>query len=149
VALDQWGTFAVTASSDCADFCDPDTDFSWLFGLTFEPTNGGPAIDLTDATLSNAKGDSFAEASVQASLAPAVRVDADSASGSWVYGTGTAVQGYTYVGLAADTIEVNVRLTGTIGNPDGDPATGLAAQCPIWATRTWPPWYSRTQCRGW
>ena len=45
VALDQWGTFAVTAYSDCADYCDPDVDLSWLLGLTFEPTNGGPEID--------------------------------------------------------------------------------------------------------
>ena len=43
-------------------------------------------------------------------------------------GTATAIQGYTYVGLAPDTIEVNAHLTGTIGNPDADPATGLAAQ---------------------
>jgi hypothetical protein len=128
VELDQWGAYAVIASSDCADFCNPDTDFSWLFGLIFGPTNGGAEIDLIDSTLSNAKGDAFAEASVQASLGPIVRVDADSAPGSWMDGTGTAVQGYTYVGVAADTIEVNVHLTGTIGNPDGDPATGLAAQ---------------------
>jgi len=128
VELDQWGTFAVTASSDCLDFCDPDTDFSWLFGLAFGPTNGAAAIDLVDSTLSNAKGDAYAEASVQVSLGPVVRVDADSAAGSWMDGTGTAVQGYTYTGVAPDTIDVNVHLTGTIGNPDGDPATGLAAQ---------------------
>lgn len=128
VQLDQWGTFAVTASSDCADFCDPATDLSWLLGLAFGPTNGGPTIDVTEATLSVARGDAFAEASVQSTLGPVVRVNADSAGGGWVDGTGTAVQGYTYVGLAPDTIEVNVRLTGTIGNPDADPATGLAAQ---------------------
>lgn len=128
VELDQWGTFAVTVSSDCADYCDPDTDFSWLLGLSFGPTNGGPAIDIVDATLSNSKGDAFAEASVQTPLGPVVRVNADSVAGAWIDGTGTAVQGYTYVGVVADTIEVNVHLTGTIGNPDGDPATGLAGQ---------------------
>jgi hypothetical protein len=128
VVLDRWGTFATIVSSDCADFCDPETDLSWLFGLTFGPTNGGAEIDLIDATLSNAKGDAFAEASVQAVLAPAVRVDATAAPGGWVDGTGTAVQGYTYVGVAPDTIDVSVQLTGTIGNPDADPSTGLAAE---------------------
>ena len=46
VVLDQWGTFATTVSSDCADFCDPDTDVSWLLGLTFGPQNGGEAVEL-------------------------------------------------------------------------------------------------------
>jgi hypothetical protein len=128
VTLDQWGTFATIAHSDCADFCDPGSDISWFLGLTFGPTNGGPTITLTDATESNARGDAFAEASVLAVLAPVVRVDANSAAGSWMNGTGTAVQGYTYTGVAADTIAVNVALTGTITNPDADPGTGLAAQ---------------------
>lgn len=128
VQLDQRGTFAMTVSSDCADFCNPETDLGWLLGLTFGPSNGGPGIDLIDATLSNARGDAFAEASVETTLGPVVRVDASSAAASWMAGTGTAIQGYTYVGVAADTIEVNVQLTGTIGNPDADPATGLAAQ---------------------
>ena len=128
VTLDQWGTFATLAHSDCADFCDPDVDLSWLLGLTFEPAEGGPEIPLTDATLSNTRGDAFAEASVTVPLAPEVRVDATSAAGGWVTGNGVAVQGYTYVGVAPDTIDVAVALTGTIGNPDADPATGLAAQ---------------------
>jgi len=128
VVLDQWGTYATIVSSDCADFCDPENDFSWIFGLTFGPTNEGAQSDVTNATLSNARGDAFAEASVAGGLGPSVRVDADSAAGSWMDGTATAVQGYTYVGGLPDTIEVNVALTGTIGNPDADPATGLAAQ---------------------
>jgi hypothetical protein len=128
VTLDQWGTYAVTASSDCADFCDPDTDLSWLLGLAFGPTNGAAAVDVVDSTLVNTRGDAFAEASVQSELGPVVRVDADASPGGWMDGTGTAVQGYTYLGLVADTIDVNVQLTGTVGNPDGDPSTGLAAQ---------------------
>jgi hypothetical protein len=128
VVLDQWGTYAVMASSDCADFCDPDTDFSWILGLSIEPGVGGATIDIIDATHSSARGDAFAEASVEVVLGPVVRVDADSASGGWVHGNGVAVQGYTYIGGTPDTIEVNVGLTGTIGNPDADPATGLAAQ---------------------
>jgi hypothetical protein len=128
VTLDQWGTYAVTASSDCADFCDPETDFSWFLGLTFGPTNGAAAVDVIDSTLDNARGDAFAEASVQVEFDPVVRVDANALPGGWMDGTGTAVQGYTYLGLVANTIDVNVQLTGTIGNPDGDPSTGLAAQ---------------------
>jgi len=128
VTLDQWGTFATLAHSDCADFCNPDVDLSWFLGLTFEPAEGGAEIPTTDATLGNARGDAFAEASVEVPLAPQVRVDAASAAGSWVTGTGTAVQGYTYVGGVPDTLDVTVTLTGTIGNPDADPATGLAAQ---------------------
>jgi hypothetical protein len=128
IVLDQWGTFAVTASSDCADFCDPDTDLGWLLGLTFGPTNGAAEIDIIDSTLSGSRGDAFAEASVAGGLGPTIRVDADSAAGSWMQGVGTAVQGYTYTGTSADVIDVDARLTGTIGNPDGDPATGLSAQ---------------------
>jgi len=128
VELDQWGAFAVIASSDCTDPCDPETELGWLLGLSFGPTNGGPEIDLVDATLSNGRGDAFAEASVQGVLTPVVRVDANALAGGWMDGTGTAVQGYTYVGVAPDSIDVNVQLTGTVGNPDGDPATGLAAQ---------------------
>ncbi len=128
VVLDQWGTYATIVHSDCADFCDIDTDLDWFFGLTFGPTNGAAEADLTDASLANARGDAFAEASVQAILAPVVRVDANALPGGWMDGTGTAVQGYTYVGVAADTIDIAVQLTGTIGNPDADPATGLAAQ---------------------
>lgn len=128
VTLDQWGTYATTVSSDCADYCEPDTDFSWFLGLTFEVTNSGELATIIDATSSVARGNAFAEASVQGGLGPAVRVNAESAAGSWMDGTGTAVQGYTYVGLVADTIDVNATLTGTIGNPDSDPATGLAAQ---------------------
>lgn len=128
VTLDQWGTFANTVSSDCADFCDPETDISWLLGLTFGPNNGGEGDGLSAATLSNARGDSFSEASIQGILAPVVRVDASSAAGGWVDGTGTAIQGYTYTGGAPDTLSVSVALTGTIANPDADPSTGLAAQ---------------------
>jgi hypothetical protein len=128
VTLDQWGTYAVTAYSDCAEFCDPLNDLSWILGFTFGPTNSGIGDDLIDSALSNASGDAFSEASVQGGLGPTVRVNADSLPGGFVDGTATAVQGYTYVGLAPDTIEVNARLTGTIGNPDLDPATGLAAQ---------------------
>jgi hypothetical protein len=128
VVLDQWGTNTVVASSDCADFCDPDVDLSWLLGLSIEPAIGGATIDISDSTLDNSKGNAFSEASVLAVLAPVIRVDANSLAGGWVDGTGTAVQGYTYVGVAADTIDVSVQLTGTIGNPDGDPSTGLAAQ---------------------
>jgi hypothetical protein len=128
VTLDQWGTWATTAYSNCADYCDPETDIAWLLGLTFGPTNGGNTVDLIDSTSSNASGDAFAEASVTGGLGPIVRVDADSAAGGWVDGTGTTIQGYTFTGLVADTIEVNATLTGTIGNPDADPSTGLAAQ---------------------
>ena len=128
VTLDQWGTYATTVHSDCADFCDPDTDFSWLLGLTFGPTNSGAELEIVDSTISNTRGDAFAEASVQVPLSPQVRVDATSLAGGWVDGTGTAVQGFTYLGLVADTIDVDVQLTGTIANPDADPATGLAAQ---------------------
>jgi hypothetical protein len=28
VVLDQWGTYATTLSSDCADLCDPENDLS-------------------------------------------------------------------------------------------------------------------------
>jgi hypothetical protein len=128
VVLDQWGTYATIAYSDCADFCDPDTDISWFLGLTFGPTNGAAEQVLTDATLSNTRGDAFAEASVAGILTPVVRVDANALAGGWMSGNGTAVQGYTYVGVAPDTIDVAVQLSGTIGNPDADPATGLAAQ---------------------
>jgi len=128
VTLDQWGTSALTVTSDCADLCDPNTDLSWLFGLSFGPTNGGAAVDLADANTSGPRGEAFAEASVLVPLAPVVRVNADSAPGSWVDGTATAIQGFTYTGVAPDTIDVNVALTGTIGNPDGDGSTGLAAQ---------------------
>jgi hypothetical protein len=128
VVLDQWGTYATTVYADCADFCDPDTDFSLLLSLTFGSTNSGAELDIVDSTISNSRGDAFAEASVQAPLSPQVRVNAESLAGGWVDGTATAVQGFTYLGLVADTIDVNVQLTGTIGNPDADPGTGLAAQ---------------------
>jgi hypothetical protein len=128
VTLDQWGTSALTVTSDCADLCDPNTDLSWALGLTFGPTNGGTSVDLADANTSGPRGEAFAEASVLVPLAPVVRVNADSAPGGWVDGTGTAIQGFTYTGVAPDTIDVNVALTGTIGNPDGDGSTGLAAQ---------------------
>ena len=128
VVLDQWGSFASITSSDCADFCDPESDLSWLLGLTFGPTNGGAQVDSIDASLSNSRGDAFGEADVQTLLNPVVRVDANAAAGGWMDGTGTAVQGYTYVGPVATTIDVDVHLTGTIGNPDADPSTGLAAQ---------------------
>ena len=128
VTLDQWGSFATLAHSDCADFCDPANDLSWFLGLTFEPSDGGAGVDTIDNTFSNARGDAFAEASVAVPLVPVVRVDASSAALSWTDGTGTAVQGFTYVGAVADTIDVNVHLTGTIANPDADPGTGLAAQ---------------------
>ena len=61
VVLDQWGTFATTVSSDCADFCDPDTDVSWLLGLTFGPQNGGEVVDVTDSTIDGVRGDAFAD----------------------------------------------------------------------------------------
>ncbi len=128
VVLDQWGTYATTVYADCADFCDPNTDLSLLLSLTFGPTNSGAELESVDSTISNARGDAFAEASVQAPLNPQVRVNAVSLAGGWVDGTATAVQGFTYLGLVADTIDVNVQLTGTIGNPDADPGTGLAAQ---------------------
>jgi hypothetical protein len=128
VTLDQWGTYATTAFADCDEFCDPLGDANWLFTFTFGPTNSGVIVDLIDSTLSNSRGDAFSEASVQSALGPQVRVNADSLAGGFVDGTGTAVQGYTYVGVAPDTIAVNAHFTGTIGNPDSDPATGLAAQ---------------------
>lgn len=126
--MDQRGTYATTVHSNCAELCDPDTDFSWLLGLTFGPTNSGAELEIVDSTICNARGDAFAEASVQTALSPEVRVNAESLAGGWVDGTGTAVQGFTYLGLVADTIDVTVQLTGTIGKPDGDPSTGLAAQ---------------------
>jgi len=128
VVLDQWGTYATTVSSDCADLCDPESDLSWFLGLTFEQTNTGAMATVIDATTSVARGDAFAQASVAGGLGPSVRVDADSAALSFMDGTATAVQGYTYVGVVPDTIDIDVDLTGTIGNPDGDPATGLAAR---------------------
>ena len=128
VVLDQWGTWATIATSDCADFCDPDTDVGWLLGLTFGPTNGAAGVATTDASTSGARGSAFAEATTTGGLGPTVRVDAASAAGGWVDGTATAVQGYTYTGGVADMIDVAVALTGTVGNPDGDPSTGLAAQ---------------------
>jgi hypothetical protein len=128
VVLDQWGTYATTVSSDCANFCDPDTDLSWFLGLTFGPQNGGEAIELSDSTISGVRGDAFAESSVLVGLGPTLRVDANALAGGWVDGTATAVEGYSYTGLVADTIEVTVHLTGTIGNPDADPSTGLAAR---------------------
>jgi hypothetical protein len=105
----------------------PENDLSWLLTFTFGPINGAALIDIIDSTLSTVQGDAFAEASA-VGLGPIVRVNADSASGGWMDGTGTAVQGYTYVGLVPDTIEVDAHLTGTIGNPDMDLGTGLAAQ---------------------
>lgn len=128
VSLDQWGTYATTAYSDCAEFCDPLNDLGWILGFTFGPTNSGITDDLIDSSLDNTRGVAFAEASVQGGLGPSVRVNADSLPGGFMDGTGTAVQGYTYLGAVPDTIEVNAQLTGTIGNPDADPATGLAAQ---------------------
>ena len=128
VTLDQWGAYATIATSVCADDCDPATDISWLPGLTFGPTNGESTLTVVDATSSGLRGDAFAETDVGTALGPIVRVNADSLPGGWVDGTGTAVQGYTYTGLVVDTIAVNVALTGTIGNPDLDPSTGLAAQ---------------------
>jgi hypothetical protein len=128
VVLDQWGTYATVVSSDCANLCDPENDLSWFFGLTFEETNSGAMTTVIDATANVARGDAFAEASVASGLGPSVRVDANSAAASFMDGTATAIQGYTYVGVIPDTIDVDVNLTGTIGNPDGDPATGLAAR---------------------
>ena len=64
VVLDQWGTWATIATSDCADFCDPDTDLAWLLGLTFGPTNGAEGAGLTDATATGSRGTAFAESSV-------------------------------------------------------------------------------------
>jgi len=128
VTLDQWGTYATTGSSVCAENCDPETDLSWFLNLIIEPAVGGATVDIIDTTASDLHGDAFAEASVLGVLGPIVRVDANSLAGGWVTGNAIAVQGYTYTGLVPDTIDVNAGLTGNITNPDHDPATGLAAQ---------------------
>ncbi len=128
VVLDQWGTYATILSQDCDDFCDSISDIFWVLDLHTEQANTGGMATLIDASANVARGDAFAEASVVGGTGPSVRVDANSAPLSFMDGTATAIQGYTYVGVAPDTIEVYVDLTGTIGNPDADPATGLAAQ---------------------
>lgn len=131
VVLDQWGTYATISCQDCDDSCDSNSDIFWVLELDTEQAHSRGMAAVIDASANVARGDAIAEASVVGGLGPSVRVDANSAASSFMDGTATAIQDYTYVGVAPDTIGVRVAdLTGTIGNPDADPATGRAAQDP-------------------
>lgn len=90
-------------------------------GLTNQILNGGEFASSASATIDNDTAFGFASAMFQGDVfSPLLRSRAESPVGDDTAGDGiaTAVQGYTYMGAAAQAFSILVSLSGTIDEPD-------------------------------
>ena len=128
VTLDQWGTQAVTASTVCAEPCDP---LSFLLGISVDPADvdGGPQVLSADSVLTPGTpdvGTAHSAVTVTGSLQiPELRAEAFSTAAGGTLAVAVGAQAYRYLG-GTGTVSVTVDLTGAIENPGDSTNTGLA-----------------------
>jgi hypothetical protein len=101
--------------NSCADLC------LRPGGLNDQIFNGGEFASSASATIDNGTAFGFASALFQGDVfSPLLRSRAESPVGDVTAGDGiaTAVQGYTYMGAAAQDFSILVSLSGTIDEPN-------------------------------
>lgn len=131
ITLTESGAFTTYSYSDCLEPCNlADLD---ALSLNFGTASGGKGTISTSQSLSGSvigdSGSLFAEATILGGLnTPLLRGSAESNTGKYSNIQATGIQGYTVTsGGDNQIISADLRLTGSVLNPQGNDLTGLTA----------------------
>jgi len=105
-------------------------------GLNDQIFNGGEFTTSASATIDNGTAFGFASAMFQGDVfSPLLRSRAESPLGDTTAGDGiaTAVQGYTYMGAAAQNFSIQVSLSGTIDEPNASSEGSIEGRAAVYS----------------